>query len=147
MPTRIPFALLATALACSFFAAPAQALRARVFVSKTGQDVGNCSFSAPCQSLNFALNGVAGGEITILDSAGYNPITITKGSPSQSRWCRGRYYRAPGRERYHHFAGPSDAVVLRGLTLNGGGVGYNGIVFNSGGSLTIDNCIVRNFAL
>src|SRR5580700_7477321 len=65
MATRIPLALLATALACSLFAAPAHALRARVFVAKTGADVGSCSFSAPCQSLNFAYNAVLpGGEIT-----------------------------------------------------------------------------------
>ena len=80
MLTRITFALLATALTCSVFAAPAQALRARVFVSKAGADVGACSFSAPCQSLGYALSGVEpGGEITILDSGGYNPITITQG--------------------------------------------------------------------
>src|ERR1700692_3336646 len=80
MRTRIPLALLSAALACSVFAAPAQALRARVFVSKAGADVGACSFSAPCQSLDYALSAVEpGGEITILDSAGYNPITITIG--------------------------------------------------------------------
>ena len=42
-------------------------------------------------------------------------------------------------------ASPSDAIVLRGLTLNGSGIGLNGINFNSGASLTITNCVVQNF--
>jgi hypothetical protein len=36
-------------------------------------------------------------------------------------------------------------VTLRGLTIDGGGTGSNGIVFNSGASLTIDQCDVMNF--
>ena len=148
MSTRIPLALLATALACSLFSASAQALRARVFVAKTGADAGGCSFSAPCQSLNFAYNAVlAGGEITMLDNAGYEPLTINKAVTITSPAGVEAGIAVPsGGTAITVSAGPSDAVVLRGLTLNGGGVGYNGIVFNSGGSLTIDNCIVRNFA-
>jgi hypothetical protein len=34
---------------------------------------------------------------------------------------------------------------LRGLTLNSSGVGSNGIVLNSGGSLTVTDCVMRNF--
>ena len=79
MRTQLPAALLATAVACSVFAAPAQALRARVFVASYGTDSGTCSFSAPCRSLNFAYNAVlAGGEITMIDSAGFEPLTINK---------------------------------------------------------------------
>jgi hypothetical protein len=79
MRTHVPFSLLATALACSAFAAPALALRARVFVASYGMDSGNCSYTAPCRTLNFAFNAVvAGGEITMIDSAGYDPLTITK---------------------------------------------------------------------
>ena len=148
MSSRTPLALLATALACSLFAAPAQALRARVFVSKTGADVGGCSFSAPCQSLIFAYNAVLpGGEITMLDSAGYEPLTINKALTITGPAGVEAGIAVPsGGTAITISAGPTDAVVLRGLTLTGGGVGYNGIVFNSGGSLTIDNCIVRNFA-
>jgi len=42
-------------------------------------------------------------------------------------------------------AGSTDAVVLHGLTLNGSGVGFNGVVFKSGGGLTISNCAAHNF--
>ena len=34
--------------------------------------------------------------------------------------------------------------MLHGLTLNGSGVGANGIVFNSGSILTVQNCVIRN---
>jgi hypothetical protein len=42
-------------------------------------------------------------------------------------------------------AGASDSVHLRGLTIEGLGTGQNGIQFNSGGNLEIENCVVRNF--
>jgi hypothetical protein len=148
MPTRTPLALLATALACSLFAAPAHALRARVFVAKTGADAGGCSFSAPCQSLNFAYSAVlAGGEITIIDNAGYESLTINKALTITGPAGVEAGIAVPsGGTAIIIAAGPNDAVVLRGLTLNGGGVGTNGIVFNSGASLTVTGCVVQNFA-
>jgi hypothetical protein len=43
-------------------------------------------------------------------------------------------------------AGASDSVHLRGLTIEGTGGGTtNGIWFNTGGNLAIENCVVRNF--
>ena len=41
-------------------------------------------------------------------------------------------------------AGPTDVINLRGLIIEGAGVGQNGIIFNTGGVLTIENCVVRN---
>jgi hypothetical protein len=147
MATRIPLALLATALACSLFAAPAHALRARVFVAKTGTDVGSCSFSAPCQSLNFAYNAVlAGGEITILDNAGYEPLTISKALTITGPAGVEAGIAVPsGGTAITISAGPSDAVVLRGLTLNGGGSGQYGIVAHTGGNIEIVDCSIRGF--
>jgi hypothetical protein len=43
-------------------------------------------------------------------------------------------------------AGPNDSVTLRGLNIDGLGSGQNGIVFNSGASLTVSNCVIRHFA-
>jgi hypothetical protein len=42
-------------------------------------------------------------------------------------------------------AGASDSVHLRGLTIEGISGAGNGIVFNTGGNLTIENCVIRNF--
>ena len=36
--------------------------------------------------------------------------------------------------------------MLRGLTLNGSGIGTNGIVFNSGGTLNVRDNVIQNFA-
>ena len=45
--------------------------------------------------------------------------------------------------------GPNDSVHLSGLTIDGFGVGINsaqnGILFNKGGNLAIENCVVRGF--
>jgi hypothetical protein len=38
----------------------------------------------------------------------------------------------------------TDVINLRGLIIEGAGVGTNGIVFNTGQALTIENCVVRN---
>ena len=40
--------------------------------------------------------------------------------------------------------GTTDAVSLRGLSIEGGGVGQKGIQFNTGASLTVDNCVIRH---
>ena len=147
MRTHIPFALLATALACSLFAAPAHALRARVYVSKAGADVGACSFSAPCQSLGYALSAVEpSGEITILDSGGYNPITINKGVTITVPPGVEAGIAAPaGGTAITMSAGPNDAVALRGLTLQGGNSAFYGIVVNAGAKIEIIDCVVRDF--
>ncbi|MDQ6701828.1 MAG: hypothetical protein M3Z96_01335 [Pseudomonadota bacterium] len=42
-------------------------------------------------------------------------------------------------------AGAGDSVHLRGLTIAGFGSATNGILFNTGGNLAIENCVVRNF--
>ena len=146
MRTHVPFALLATALACSLFAAPAQALRARVFVSKTGADVGTCSFSAPCQSLDFALNAVeASGEITILDSGGYNPITITKGVTITVPPGVEAGIAVPSGGTGITINAPGATVKLRGLTLEGANLAGGGIEFDAGSRIEIIDCLIGDF--
>jgi hypothetical protein len=135
-------------LAALLPAAPAQALRARVYVSKTGTDAGGCSFTAPCQTLNFALSGVEpGGEITILDSGGYNPITITQGvTITVPPGVEAGIVAAAGIDAITiNTADTSSVVSLHDLTLDGAGSGQNGIVFNNTGSLEIIDCVIRNF--
>src|SRR5580658_7732505 len=79
MRIALPFALLGTAIACSLLATPAQAQRARVFVASYGSDSNPCTFGSPCRTFQQAHNTVAdGGEITAIDSAGFDPVTITK---------------------------------------------------------------------
>src|SRR5271155_4981612 len=63
-------------------AAPAQAATVRAWVSgRIGSDVASCGAPVtPCRTLQYTHDNVvaAGGEIDILDPAGYGTINITK---------------------------------------------------------------------
>ena len=55
-----------------------QAQASRTFVSGYGADTGACGITAPFRSFAYAAPQTAsGGEITVLDSAGYGTVTIT----------------------------------------------------------------------
>src|SRR6202790_5104987 len=73
--------VIATALAfaATLPAAPAQALNARSFVSGHGADTNACTLASPCRTFAVAFgNTNAGGEIDVLDPAGYGALTINK---------------------------------------------------------------------
>ena len=146
MRIAIPLTVLATAFACSLATAPANA-RARVFVASYGNDANPCTFGSPCKTFQVAVNAVdAGGEVTAIDSAGFGPINITKAVTITSPdGIEAGVVPAAGADAIDINAAPSDAVVLRGLTLNGAGVASNGIVFNSGARLTVTGCVLQNF--
>jgi hypothetical protein len=118
---------------------------ARTFLSGGGNDVGTCPLTAPCRSLGYAITQQApNGQMILLDTAGYGVVTITH---AVSIISEGHIslVNVPSGNGITINAGPSDSIVLRGLTVDGLGTGSNGIVFNSGGSLTITNCLVQNF--
>jgi Right handed beta helix region len=81
----------------------------------------------------------------VLDPANYSPVTITKsisivadgGGPAGIILPTGSAITINGEA--------ADVVNLRGLTLDGEGTAGNGIVLNSGGSVTISDCFVRHF--
>jgi len=146
MRTQLPFAVLAVAFACTLATAPANA-RARVFVASYGNDANPCTFGSPCKTFQVAVNVVdPGGEVTAIDSAGFGPISITKAVTITSpAGVEAGIVPAAGGDGVDINAGASDAVVLRGLTMNGSSGGNNGIVFKSGASITIIDCVVQNF--
>ncbi|MEO8674201.1 MAG: right-handed parallel beta-helix repeat-containing protein [Casimicrobiaceae bacterium] len=100
----------------------------RTFVASNGLDTNPCSIGAPCRSFGAAISQTdVGGEVLVVDSAGYGPVTITKSvsliSPS------GVY---AGISVFSGAGITIDAagaiVVLRGLSINGllgGGDGVN----------------------
>jgi len=129
----------------SLDAAPARAGSIVTYVSGKGADQGSCTpQSSPCRSFAYALTQTsAGGEIKALDPDGYGPVTI-----SQAVSLVGVEGASINRTSGTHItinAGPSDAVAIANLILDGGGAANGGIVFNSGGSLAITNCVVKNF--
>jgi hypothetical protein len=147
MRTAIPLALLATAFACSLFAAPAQAQRDRVFVASYGSDSNPCTFGSPCKTFQNAVSVVAaGGEVTAIDSAGFGPVDITKAVTITSPNGVEAGIAAPAAgTAVTVAAGASDVVVLSGLTLEGSGSAAYGINFTSGAELEVINCAVRNY--
>src|SRR5215472_1484259 len=142
--------LSAVALAATFGSSGAFAQANRTFVSGHGSDSNPCSLSAPCRSFAGALAQTnAGGEIAVLDTAGYGTVTITKAiSIVNEEGVEAGITATGGADAITINAGPTDTVNLRGLTLVGGAVACcsgNGITFNSGGALNIQNCVIRGF--
>ena len=140
--TRTIFIAAALALAVTLPAVPAQAQAPRTFVSAAGSDSNPCSFAAPCRHFQAAVNATsAGGEVDALDPAGYGPIFITKSITIEGQ---GWSYIAPP------FGGdgitinaPGDRVAIHGVSINGVGITPAfGIVFNSGSSLKVQDCVI-----
>jgi len=146
--TAILLGTLATALATGLTALPAEA-QTRVFVSGSGSDSNPCTFASPCRSFQQAFNTVtavttSGGEIDVLDPAGYGPLTVNHGISIQGHEFSG-ITAASTTPAITINAGASDKINLRGLLIDGGNAAYTGIQFNSGGALSIQDCVVRNF--
>jgi len=139
--------MLATTLACSLLAMPAQAQRARVFVASYGVDGNPCTFGSPCKTFQYAVNAVADqGEVTAIDSAGFGQVTITNKSVTITSpdGVEAGIAIPSGGTGIAVYGGTSDLITLRGLVLDGAGVGQTGIAFNSGRALAIQKCVVRN---
>ena len=129
-------------------ALPAQALNTRTWISGKGADNAGCGpIATPCRTLQFAHDQtVAGGEIDVLDPAGYGAVTITKAiSIVNDGVGVAGVLSAAGGNAVTINAAAGDRVLLRGLAVEGAGTGANGIVLNAGGYLTIENCSIRDF--
>jgi hypothetical protein len=138
--------LAAGIISLAVASSPALALSARTFVLGTGTtDAGACTLTEPCRTFAYALTQTSpSGEIIVLGSGGYGALTINKAVSIINTSNFAGVTVASG-NGITISAGTTDAVTLRGLTIDGGGVGANGIVYNSGASLTIDQCNVMNF--
>jgi hypothetical protein len=114
----------------------------RTFVSGAGNDANPCSLVAPCRGFAAAVaQTAAGGEVVVLDSAGYGPVTITQSVSliAPPGVYAGISVFSPDNGVTVNGAGID--VVLRGLSINGQG-GNTGIEFTNGNSLSVENCIV-----
>jgi len=133
----------------TFSSTPASAQFLRTFVSGLGSDLNPCTRTQPCQTFAHAITQTnAGGEIDVLDPGGYGPFTIGKSiSIVNDGVGTAGVKAAAGGIAITITAGATDTINLRGLTIEGAGVGLVGIHFLSGKSLTVQNCIVRNFTI
>jgi hypothetical protein len=82
----------------------------------------------------------------VLDPANYGSLTITHAVSIEGHgWAS---IAPPNNGNAITInAGSGDNISLHGLSINGTGAtgGTNGIVFNSGGSLNVTDCMVQNF--
>lgn len=107
----------------ALFVADAVAQNPRSFVASYGNDASTCQLATPCRSFATAL-GVTntGGEIVVLDSAGYGGVTITK--PVTITAPAGILAAANGTIAVN-LAGKFDVVILEGLYISNAGTGVN----------------------
>jgi hypothetical protein len=115
----------------------------RTFVKSTGVDNPACSLAAPCRSFAAAmLQTLPGGEVIVLDSAGYGSVTIAQ---SVSIIAPAGVYAGITVSSGDGVTinGAGIVVVLQGLSINGTG-GNRGIHFTQGAELHIRNCSIAN---
>jgi len=143
---------IAAALAFSSFA-PGAALAAgsskAAWVSGHGTNTAGCgSLTNPCLTLQYTHDNVvaAGGLIAVLDSSDYGPLVIRNAISIVDDGGLAGIAVASG-DAIDIQAGPTDAVFLKGLHIDGLGTANNGINLTSAGSLTVANCTIKGFSI
>src|SRR3954466_7366127 len=125
MPTmrRTFKALPALALIALALPVSASAQATRTWVSGVGDDANPCSRTAPCKTFAGAISKTAnGGEINCLDPGGFGGVTIGKSLTIKCHYTEGGVL-VSGTNAIVVNATATDKVTLRGLDINGIGVG------------------------
>ena len=122
----------------------------RTFVSGLGNDANPGTREQPKRTFASALTVTnPGGQIVALDSAGYGSSTLTIDKSVSIIVPPGvaGFMTVSGASNGITINAPSDAVVsLRGLIIETSSSGSgNGIRSNSVGTLTVEDCAIRNF--
>src|SRR4051812_15032163 len=113
-------ALLLVALALP---ASASAQATRTWVSGVGDDANPCSRTAPCKTFAGAISKTAnGGEINCIDPGGFGGVTIGKSLTIKCHYTEGGVL-VSGTNAIVVNATATDKVTLKGLDINGIGVG------------------------
>jgi len=133
-------------LACAFVATPAGASAMRSFVASYGLDSNPCTLASPCRTFMGAIAATtSGGEVVVLDSAGYGPpVTITQSvAITAPPGVYAGITVSSGTGVTIATSGVS--VTLRGLTIDGQGGGY-GIDMTAGSVLNVVRCVIIGFS-
>jgi hypothetical protein len=143
--------VIVAALAAVLPAIPAQATGApRTFLSAAGSDANNCTnVATPCRHLAAAFAATAAdGEIYVLDPANYGSLTITHGVSIEGHGWASIAPVSGSAAITINAPGATDKINIIGVVLDGTALtGTTGIQFTSGGSLTVQDSVIRNFAL
>jgi hypothetical protein len=127
----------------------------RTFVKSNGLDTNtatNCGPTTPCRTFNAALSVTSsGGEVIVLDSAGYGPAPINITQSVSIIAPDGIYagITVPAASDGIDISGSGVSVVLKGLTITGGtSAGTNSGILMTGGpsSLIIEGCWISGLS-
>lgn len=131
--TRFNPVILILAIFALAASSMAQAQATRTWVSGVGDDANPCSRTAPCKTFAGAISKTAtNGEISVLDPGGYGAVTITKSITIDGSKGAGfgSILAASTNGIIINITDMADTrktVILRNLSINGGGTGLRGI--------------------
>jgi hypothetical protein len=126
--------------------APAQAQATRTWVSGVGDDANPCSRTAPCKTFAGAISKTAtGGYINCLDPGGFGAVTITKAITIQCEEETGHSLCTGSINCIVVTVAAGANVTLRGLNIEGGGSGLNGVRLIQGGNLHLEEVVITGF--
>jgi hypothetical protein len=132
--------LLAAAFGCAAFG------QTRTWVSGTGDDANPCSRTFPCRTFTAALiRTAAGGEIDAIDAGAFGPVTITKSITIDGGSSIAGVLAGSGTTAILVNAGAGAVVTLRGLDINGGAIGSDGVSIVSAGVVRIEKSRIYSF--
>jgi hypothetical protein len=120
------------------------------WVSKQfGNDAAGCGpVTTPCKTFQYAHDSVVavGGTINVRDAGGYGPLVIKNAISiiNESGVVAGIF--GPPGDAISIQAGQSDAILIKGLVLDAGATGANGINATGFGNLAITGCTVKGFS-
>jgi hypothetical protein len=132
-------------ICCGFLTSGSNAQAANeTWVSGTGTDTGNCPITAPCRTFAFAHTQTNNnGAINVLTSGNFGPLTITKPISIVADGVEAVINTAADGAAIIVQTGGSAVISLRGLTIDMRGTDNRGIAFVSGGTLHVQNCVIR----
>ncbi len=126
----------------------AQAQATRTWVSGVGDDINPCSRTAPCKTFAGAISKTAAnGEINAIDPAGFGAVTITKSITINCVGTTGTILASGTNGIIINITAAEDrkTVRIRGLDINGGGTGINGIRILSAAKVFIEDTLIDGF--
>jgi hypothetical protein len=128
--------------------AHAAGVSSRAWVSSSGIDSASCGVNAaPCRIFQYTHDNIvtAGGSIFVKDSAGYGPLTINKAISIINLGSGTATIVASSGDGIDVAAGPTDAVMIRGVVIDGSGTGANGINITNAANVAISDCTIKGF--
>jgi hypothetical protein len=149
--TRIPAFVLTAGLGLTLSGAAfagAGGSAAKVWVASTGVDAAGCgAVASPCRTLQYAHDNIAapGGAIYVKDAASYGLLSITHAiTIINDSSGTASITATAGEPGIKIAAGASDAVVLKGLTVNNtpGANNTNGVWLVSAASVSLDHMTI-----